>query len=104
MKPILVPLFIGIAFGILDVMPMKIKKIDGYSILSAFTYHVIMPFVLLNSFPGTPLILRGSILYLVCAVPLYTLVMKEDRKSVPIMAVTSTILGGLCGLLFQFIF
>lgn len=101
---ILAPLIVGIAFGVIDIIPMKIKKIDRYSIFSAFSYHMIMPFVLLYNSINIPYILSGGIVYLICGIPIYILVMKEDRKSVLIMAVTSAVLGTVCGVLFQLIF
>ena len=48
MKTILLTLLIGILAGILDILPMVKRKLDKHSILSAFVFYLIMPFIILN--------------------------------------------------------
>lgn len=93
MKEYVLPLLIGIIFGAIDVLPMMKNKLDRYSIGSAFAYHVIMPLIVYHLAINIPWWIKGSIIYLVCASPVMILISKEDKKSVPIVAVTSVIIG-----------
>lgn len=45
----LLTLFIGIIVGIIDILPMIKMKVDKYSILSAFVYYLIVPFIIFDT-------------------------------------------------------
>ncbi len=104
MKTILLTLLIGIIAGILDILPMLTRKIDIHSILSAFVFYLITPFIILNiNLFGMAWWLKGGIINLALAIPIIIIVAKEDRKSIPPMVVMSVILGTLIGITGHFI-
>jgi hypothetical protein len=94
-------LIVGIVLGLIDIIPMLKKQLDKHAIMSAFMYHLIMPFVLLNISSGPSKILTGAILYFICAVPIVILNAKDDKKSIPIIFCSSIVLGTICSWLFQ---
>jgi len=96
-------LVIGTILALIDIVPMIKSKIDKYSIISAFIYHLIMPFILFNISNSQKVIL-GFVVYLICSIPIVVLVFKEDRKSVPIILVSSMILGAISGFIMQTLF
>lgn len=102
MKNYIIPVLIGIVVGIIDVLPMIKQKLDKHSIRSAFAYHLIMPLLLFHLNIAIPWWLTGGLVYLVCSVPILLLVSKDEKKSVPIIAVTSVIIGTIVGVIFHF--
>ena len=93
MNNILIALTIGIIAGIIDVIPMIIKKLDKASNLSAFTHWVILgliiPFVGWNIEPW----LKGLILGELSAIPIMIMVYPKDKKALIPMIIFSAILG-----------
>ncbi len=102
MKNYLIPLLIGTTAGIIDILPMIKQKLDKYSIRSAFAYHLIMPLIVFHLETAIPWWIKGGLVYLVCSVPILLLVANDDKKSIPIIAVTSVIIGTIVGLVFRF--
>lgn len=49
MKEFLLTLLIGIAVGVIDILPMLKMKLDKYSISSAFIHFLIAPFIIFNT-------------------------------------------------------
>lgn len=97
MKLLLI-IVIGVVAGIIDILPMLKMKIDRYSTASAFVFHLIAPFFVYAVSAFIPFWLGGAV-YVVLALPVLILVAKEDKKSVPIMAVSSLVIGTIAGLL-----
>jgi len=93
MNNILIALTIGIIAGIIDVVPMIIKKLDKVSNLSAFVHWVILgliiPFVDWNIEPW----LKGFILGELSAIPIMIMVYPKDKKALIPMIIFSAILG-----------
>lgn len=93
MNEILIALIIGIVAGIIDVTPMLIMKLEKTASLSAFSHWVVMglviPFVDWNIDPW----LKGLIIGELSAIPVMILVSANDKKSIPIIAVMSALLG-----------
>ena len=96
-------LVLGTILAFIDIVPMIKNRIDKYSIASAFVYHLIMPFILFNISNSQKIIL-GFVVYLICSIPIVVLVFKEDRKSVPIILVSSMLLGAISGFIIQTLF
>lgn len=98
MKAFLITGLIGIIAGMVDVLPMIKMKLDKHSILSAFVFYLILPYVIINiSLFGLVWWLKGGVVGLALALPVIILVAKEDRKSVPPMLVMSFVLGTAIG-------
>lgn len=93
MNDILIALTIGIIAGIIDVIPMIIKKLDKFSNLSAFSHWVILgliiPFVDWNVEPWV----KGLILGVLSAIPIMIMVYPKDKKALIPMIIFSAILG-----------
>lgn len=94
---------IGMVLGIIDVLPMIKKQLDKYSTVSAFVYHMIMPFVVYYSAIEMHFILKGGLLYLLISLPIVILVLKDEKKAVPIILCMSTFLGVICGAVIHFL-
>lgn len=99
MKGILISLLIGAIAGIIDIIPMVIKKMDIYPILSAFIQWVILGLVIAHiQIGGLESWLKGLIVAVILALPISILVFKTEPKSVIIILIMSVILGSLVGL------
>ena len=104
MREFFITLALGLAAGIIDVLPMIKMKLDKYSISSAFIYYVILPFIILNiDLFGMAWWLKGGVTALALAVPVIIIVAKDDKKSAPPMAVMSVVLGTLIGIAGHFL-
>jgi uncharacterized membrane protein len=89
----------GVIAGTIDILPMLKMKIDRYSVMSAFVFHLTAPLILsVITFPVSGWIKGGSV-YMLLALPVIILVAKSDKKSVPIMIVSSLVIGAAIGLL-----
>ena len=100
---ILCLVLMGVMAGIVDVLPMIKMKIDKHSILSAFLFHLIAPFILYYLNVNIPFWIKGGLTYLLLAIPTIILVANDDKKSAPIMVCSSLIIGSIIGLI-QYIF
>lgn len=104
MKEILLTVLIGVIVGAIDVLPMIKMKLDRYSILSAFIFYLILPFIILNTdLFGLAWWLKGGVIGLALALPTIILVGKDDKKSVPPMLIMSVVLGSLSGIAGHFL-
>lgn len=100
----LLTLLIGIVAGVIDVLPMIKMKVDRYSILSAFVYYLIVPFVIFGvDWFGDIWWLRGGMASILMAIPVIILVAKEDKKSPIAMTVMSIVLGSIIGIVGHFL-
>ena len=104
MRAFLLTLMIGAAFGTIDILPMLKMKLDRYSILSAFIFYLIAPFIIYNTnLFGTLGWYKGSAVMLLLAMPVIILVARDGIKTaVPIIAM-SLILGTLIGVAGRFL-
>lgn len=104
MKAFLFTALIGILAGVIDILPMLKMKLEKHSIVSAFVFYFIMPFIILNTnLFGMAWWLKGGVLTLALALPVIIIVAKEEKKSVPPMIAMSVILGSLIGIAGHFI-
>ena len=96
MKEFLFTLLVGIVAGTIDILPMIKMKLDKYSIISAFTFYLILPFIVLNiDLFGIVWWLKGGIVGVALALPTIILVAKDEKNSVPPMIIMSILLGTL---------
>jgi len=99
MKGLFVSMVIGIAAGVLDILPMLIQKMDKRAIGSAFLQYFFVSIVIINiNLPGIVWWLQGGVISLCLALPVILIVSKNEMKSVPIIATMSIILGTLISL------
>jgi hypothetical protein len=99
MRFLLLSMVIGVAAGIIDIIPMIIKKLDKRAIISAFLQYFFVSIIIVNiSLHGIPWWLKGSIIAFAFALPVMIILPEDDKKALPVIAVMSIILGGLIGL------
>jgi hypothetical protein len=98
-----IALSIGIFAGVIDVVPMIIKKMDKYMCDSALIHWIVLgliiPFVSWEIQPW----LKGLLIGELTAIPIMILVYPQDSKALIPMTVFSAILGigvGLAGSVF----
>lgn len=93
MNDILIALAIGITAGVIDIIPMIIKKMNKISNLTAFLHWVILgliiPFVSWDIAPW----IKGLILGELLIIPVIIIVYPKDKKALFPMIISSAILG-----------
>jgi hypothetical protein len=93
MSKLSISLIIGVIAGIIDVTPMIIQKLDKYACFSAFVHWIILGIVISYiEIPVAPW-LKGTIISILCVLPIVILVSKEDPKSIIPILIMSIILG-----------
>lgn len=98
MKIFLLTLIIGIVFGAIDILPMLNMKLDKFSIISAFVFYLIVPFMIYNTnLFGMPWWLKGGVITALLALPVVVLVAKDGIQAAVPIVVMSVVLGTLIG-------
>jgi hypothetical protein len=96
MPPFFIALTIGIAAGLIDVIPMIIQKLDKSACWSAFVHWVVLgtiiPFVDWDIQPW----LKGLIIGELVSLPVMILVFATDKKAIIPISIFSAILGTGC--------
>jgi len=96
MNPLLLSIIIGIVAGILDAVPMMIKKLPKVEIVSAFLQYVVVSVVIVNiDLPNVIWWIEGALIAFMMAIPIAVLVGRTDRKAVPIILLNAIVLGTL---------
>lgn len=104
MKIFLLTLLTGMVFGSIDILPMIKMKLDKFSIISAFVFYLIAPFIIYNTnLFGMPWWLKGGGITLLLALPVVIIVAKDGIKSAMPIAIMSIVLGTLIGLVGRFL-
>ena len=99
MKTIIFGILLGIAAGIIDVIPMIIKKLTWDANISAFLMWVIVGFLIATTDLNMNPILKGILIAFLVLTPCAILIgWKEPKSLIPIFVMT-LILGGLLGFL-----
>ena len=99
MKTIIIGIILGIAAGIIDVIPMIIKKLTWDANISAFLMWVIVGFFIATIDLNMNPILKGILISFLVLGPCAVLIgWKEPKSLIPIFVMT-LILGGLLGFL-----
>lgn len=97
MKGLLVGVAIGFIAGMIDVIPMLIRRLSKESCWSAFIHYfvlgLIIPFVHIDLFPW----MKGAIIAVLTALPIIILVYPQDKKAIVPMIISSLILGSAIG-------
>ena len=97
MKTIIIGIILGIAAGIIDVIPMIIKKLTWDANISAFSMWVIVGFFIATIDLNMNPILKGILIAFLVLTPCAILIgWKEPKSLIPIFVMT-IILGGLLG-------
>ena len=93
MNDILIALLIGIAAGIIDVVPMIIQKMNKYANLSAFMHWIFLGLIIPFVNWGIEAWQKGLIIGILAAIPIMIIVAKDDKKALLPISIFSAILG-----------
>jgi hypothetical protein len=97
-------ILLGLAIGIVDIVPMIIKKIPRYSTISAFIHHFIATIVIVNiDIPQLPWWLVGGIIGFLLMLPMIIHVGHTDKKPIPIITINAIVLGSVAKIASYFI-
>jgi hypothetical protein len=97
MKKILIGLMIGSAAGIIDVVPMIIRKLPWDANISAFTLWVVVGFFLSTSNMKMNSVAKGILVSLLTLLPAAILIGCKEPMSLLPISISTLILGGLSG-------
>ena len=98
MKNYLISLLIGLIAALIDIAPMVIKKLDKFFILSAFFVWIILGLFIPKINFVSISFLNGIIVALLFVLPMAFLIYKLDPKGLPVIIITTIILGCLVGI------
>jgi len=99
MNTILISIAIGIAAGLLDILPMVLQKQDKRAIISAFLQYFFVAIIIVNiDLFGLAWWLKGGLIALALALPVVVIVAEKDKKAAPIICGTAVVLGTLISL------
>jgi len=97
MKSILIGILLGMAAGVVDVVPMILKKLTWDANISAFAMWIIVGFFIATIDINVQPIFKGIFIALLVLFPSAILIgWKEPKSLLPILAMT-IILGGILG-------
>jgi len=104
MNTLLLSVLIGIAAGVIDIIPMIIQKLDKRATISAFLQYFFISIIIVNiDLPYVVWWLQGGLISVALALPVVVLVSGQDRKAVPIILSMAAILGTLIGIAGHFL-
>lgn len=104
MDKLFLSILLGLIIGIVDIIPMIIKKLPRYSTIAAFVHYFIATIIIVNiDIPLFPWWLEGGILGLALMLPMLIHVGHADKKPLPIIAMNAIILGSIAEILDHFI-
>jgi len=97
MNPLIIGILLGIVAGIIDVIPMVIKKLPWDANISAFIMWIVVGFFIATIDLSMSPILEGIIIAFLVLLPAAILIgWKEPKSLIPIVIMT-IILGSLLG-------
>ena len=97
-------ILLGVIIGIIDIVPMVIKKLPKYSTIAAFIHYFIVTIVIVNiDIPLLPWWLKGGVLGLALMLPMLIHVGHTDKKPIPIITINAIILGSVAEIVSYFI-
>jgi len=83
MDTLLLSAIIGIAAGIIDVIPMLIQKLDKRATISAFLQYFFASIIIVNiDLPHVVWWLQGGLISVALALPVVCIVFMQDKKAV----------------------
>lgn len=99
MNSIVGSIIIGVVAGLINVLPMIMRKMDKTACLSAFIQYIVVSFIIIHSdIPGISWWIEGALISLLMALPIIIIVSKNDDKAIPIIVMNALALGALIGI------
>ncbi|MCC8061820.1 MAG: hypothetical protein LIO68_01065 [Rikenellaceae bacterium] len=94
MNTFLLSILLGLAIGLIDVIPMIIQKLPRHTNVAAFIHYFVATVVIVNiDLPGLPWWIEGAAVGLALMIPTLIHVAHEDRKPLPVITANAIILG-----------
>ena len=104
MDRLLLSVLIGLAAGVIDIIPMVLKKLDKRATASAFLQYLFLSIIIVNiDLPHIIWWLEGILISLAFSLPIVLIVSVNDKKSVPIIMINAAVLGFLISLAGHFL-
>ena len=97
MKRIKIGILLGIAAGIIDVIPMILQKLTWDANISAFTMWIVVGFLISTIDLRLNSIIKGILIAFLVLLPSAILIGWSEPFSLIPIAIMTTILGGLLG-------
>lgn len=100
MNHLLFSMLVGLFIGIIDIIPMVIRKMPRYSIVAAFFHFFFVSIVILNiDIPSIAWWMEGGIVGFALMLPMLIHVGHFDKKPLPIIACNSILFGILVSII-----
>lgn len=98
-------ILLGLSIGIIDIIPMIIKRLPRYSTISAFMHYFIATVVIVNiDIPQLPWWLEGAVLGFMLILPMLIHVGHTDKKPLPIITINAIVLGSVAKIISYLIY
>jgi hypothetical protein len=97
MKNLFISIIIGLIAAGIDITPMIIRKMDKHFILSAFFVWIVLGIIIPKIQFITNSCLNGVIVAILFVLPMSFLIYKLDPKGLPVVIITTLILGCCVG-------
>lgn len=97
MNSTIIVILIGVVAGIIDIIPMFIKKLDRLFILSAFLFWCVNSFITSRVILIPNSTINGLCVTALLFLPLSFLIYRVDREAIIPVILTTTVLGLLVG-------
>ena len=99
MKKIKIGLLLGMAAGVIDVIPMIMQNLTWDANISAFTMWIVVGFLIATMDLNINSIIKGILTAFLVLLPTAILIGWKEPVSLMPIAIMTTILGGLLGFL-----
>lgn len=95
---------IGIAIGVVDILPMIKLKLPRYTIIASFIHFFVATVVIFHtSIPYVPWWLKGGVLGFALMAPMLIHVGHSDKKPLPVIAANAVVFGSVAGILAHYL-
>jgi hypothetical protein len=98
MRSLIIGLGVGLGAGILDILPMLLRKMPARAVASAFVQWLVLGLVIAHLRTALPSWVNGLAVGVLCAIPIVLIISDKEPGSVSIVLGTSAVLGTLCGI------
>lgn len=103
MDKLLFSILMGIVIGVIDIIPMVIKRLPQYSTIASFIHFFVATIIIIQiDIPQIPWWLQGGLLGLALMLPMLIHVGHTDKKPLPIIIANAVILGSVAGVISHF--
>lgn len=98
-------ILVGVTIGLVDALPMFLRKMDKANCWSAFIQYIVVTFIIFNTtLPqlNVSYFFVGPIVSFLMSLPIVAMIGKKERKAVPIVLVNAIVLGFVISIIKHF--